>query len=169
MRIALLSDHLQVAPTLARWHADEWSSLMPDWSYEPALTELLTHTRRDTIPLTLLALDGPEVLGSASLIAEDLPGWEHLTPWLASVFVAPSTRGRGVGTRLVSEAARTAQRLGVSRLHLFTAGQADFYHRLGWTEFAKAELRGHPVVILALGLAEPNTGTVASFPTNGAS
>lgn len=152
MRIEFLADHLHLAPTLARWHADEWSSLVPDWSYEPALAELLTHTRRDTVPLTLVAIDGSEVLGSASLVTEDLPGWEHLTPWLASVFVSPATRGQGVGTQLVCEAARTAQRLGVARLHLFTPGQADFYRRLGWRELANAHLGAHPVQVLFLDL-----------------
>jgi predicted N-acetyltransferase YhbS len=155
MRIEPLADHEHLARTLARWHADEWSDLVPSWSYETLLAELAAHTRRDTIPLTLVALEGAELLGSASLLVDDLPGWEHLTPWLASVFVAPAARGRGVGTRLVTEAAGTAQRLGVERLHLFTAGQADFYRRLGWRDLARTRLGDHPVEVLSLDLKGP--------------
>jgi predicted N-acetyltransferase YhbS len=131
-RIEQLADYPHLAPTLARWHAEEWSGLVPEWTYENLLAELQSHTRPDAIPLTLVALDGDQPIGSASLVVEDLPGWEHLTPWLASVFVAVEARGRGIGAALVARAVETARDLGVERLHLFTEGQAEFYQRIGW-------------------------------------
>ncbi len=155
MRIELLADHLHLAPTLARWHSDEWSHLVPAWSYEALLAELLTRTPRDAIPLTVVALDGLAPLGSASLVVEDLPGWEHLTPWLASVYVATEARGRGVGTALVGAVVEAARGLGVGRLQLFTAGQAEFYERLGWHQVADAWLGDHPVRVLALEIEVP--------------
>lgn len=151
---------MDLAPTLARWHGEEWGDLLPDWGVRPALTELLTHTGRTLIPLTLVGMDGDRVLGSVSLIADDLPGWEHLTPWLASVFVAPDARGRGIGSRLVEEAEATAARLGYRRLHLFTSGQEPFYRRLGWVPLAATALRNHPVTVMMKDLvgADPPIG-----------
>ena len=148
MQIDPLVDHPGLAPILARWHGDEWEDLRPHWGYQAALDELRSHTNRDAIPFTLVALDGDLVLGSVSLIVEDLPGWEHLTPWLASVFVAPDARGRGVGTAMVEYAAQFASRLGITRLHLFTGGQEDFYRRLGWTALAASRLRDHDVLVM---------------------
>jgi predicted N-acetyltransferase YhbS len=152
MRIEPLADHPHLAPILARWHGAEWADLIPEWGPEAALAELLTHTNRDTIPITMVALDGDRLLGSVSLIVEDLAGWEHLTPWLASVFVAPDARSGGIGTALVTHATQLAARLGVSRLHLFTEGQLAFYERLGWHAFGNATSQSHPVTIMALDL-----------------
>lgn len=148
VRIVPLTDCPQVTDTLARWHGVEWADLFPGWSYQTALDEFAGHSNRDRIPLTLVALDDDEPLGSASLIVEDLPGWEHLTPWLASVFVRPPARGRGVARALIREIEANAQRLGVERLHLFTGGQVGFYQKLGWRELAPAFCQGHAVTVM---------------------
>jgi predicted N-acetyltransferase YhbS len=154
MDIVPLADRFDLAPTLARWHGEEWADLLPDWGHQPALAELMTHTNRDEIPVTLVGLEGDRLLGSVSLIKEDLPGWEHLTPWLASVFVAQEARGMGVGTQLVEYATRFAARLGHPRLHLFTGGQEAFYLRLGWVALATTALRGHPVTVMTKSLTK---------------
>lgn len=156
LTIEPLADHMALAPRLARWHAEEWADLIVGWDYPTALRELESHTNRDAIPMTMVALDGDDLLGSVSLIVEDLVGWEHLGPWLASVFVAPAARSRGVGTALVAHATGVARRLRVPRLHLFTEGQTDFYRRLGWQDLAPATSRGHPVTVMCLDLREPS-------------
>lgn len=163
MDIVPLADRFDLAPTLARWHGEEWADLLPDWGPQPALAELLTHTNRAAMPLTLVGLDGDRLLGSVSLIKDDLPGWEHLTPWLASVFVAPEARGSGIGTGLVEYATGFAARLGHPRLHLFTGGQEAFYLRLGWVVLATTVLRGHPVTVMTKALTTPD-GEVRPFP-----
>lgn len=160
MRIAPLADWMHLAPRLATWHGDEWADLLPNWGYQAALDELSTHTRRNEIPLTLVGLDGDRLLGSVSLLVDDLPGWEHLTPWLASVFVAPEARGLGVGRRLVERATALAGELGHRQLHLFTAGQAEFYRRLGWETLATPTFRDRPVTVMRRELAG---GIPASF------
>ncbi len=133
MRIEFLADHPDAIETLARWHYGEWRELIPDWSLEKARRELAEHTGRITIPTTLVALEGTEVVGSASLLVEDLPEWKQLTPWVASVFVAPAWRGRGVGSRLVARAVEVAGQTGAATVYLLTPGQEAFYRRLGWS------------------------------------
>src|SRR4051812_20450451 len=66
--------------------------------------KLACHAEPDSIPLTLVAAEGNEPVGSVSLVESDLTGWDHLTPWLASLYVRPDWRGQGIGKLLVGHA-----------------------------------------------------------------
>jgi predicted N-acetyltransferase YhbS len=148
MRIDYLADHLELAPLLASWHYQEWAALLPDWSRTQAEAELQSHTGRRQIPTTLVALQDGRLLGSASWLEADLDGWEHLSPWVASVFVIPEFRGRGLGRALVRRAVEEARALGVTVIYLFTAGQAGYYEKLGWELWQRTEHHGRDVVIM---------------------
>ncbi len=148
LRIEYLADHPELAPTLARWHYDEWRDLIPNWIYQIALDELLTHRHRAAVPTTFVAFRGEVLVGSASLLVEDLPEWNHLTPWVASVYVVPSQRGQKVGTQLVRHAVTVAGQLGVKTVYLLTPGQAEFYRRLGWSEVGEGAGE-QPYVVMA--------------------
>jgi predicted N-acetyltransferase YhbS len=148
MPIDYLADHLELAPVLAAWHHQEWGRLMPEWSHEQALAELQSHTGRCQVPTTFVALEDGRLVGSVSLLEDDLDGWEDLTPWLASLYVIPERRGQGLGTRLVKRVIEEAAALCVPTLYLFTAGQQAFYERLGWSLLERARHHDSEVVIL---------------------
>jgi predicted N-acetyltransferase YhbS len=150
MIIEYLADHMQFASTLAEWHYEEWKSLIPHWSREEAEAELRSHVNRLAIPTTFVALDNDHLVGSASLLASDLEGFEHLTPWLASVYVAPTYRGLGTGQMLVLRAVEDAERMACSSIYLWTAGQERFYRRLGWEEFQRIERHERELTIMRL-------------------
>jgi len=154
MRIDYLADHPDAAPLLAAWHHDEWRDLLPGWTLEQALAELRSHTGRRQIPTTFVAIEEDRLVGSASLLTADLDEWEHLTPWVASVYVVPDCRGRGVGRRLLARSVEEAHALGVDTVYLFTAGQEGYYARLGWAPLARARHHSHDVVIMRR-LTEP--------------
>jgi predicted N-acetyltransferase YhbS len=146
--IEYLADHPEFVPTLARWHHAEWSSLLPDWSRETAESELRSHTKRCNLPTTVVAIENFKLLGSASLLVTDLEGFEHLTPWLASVFVAPDFRGRGIGEALVRRIISESANIGHRSIYLWTAGQAEYYRRLGWEILQRTERQGNKLVIM---------------------
>lgn len=151
MRIEPLADHPARVATLAAWHHAQWSHLFDDWSLQIATDELRDHASRRDLPTTLVLIEGDELLGSVSLVLEDAPDLQHLgSPWLASLYVRPEVRGRGLGKALVRAAERLAAGQGVARLHLFTPEHADFYRQLGWSAFARAELRGTTVEVMAI-------------------
>ena len=148
LRTDYLADHLELAPWLAAWHYQEWATLLPEWSLAQALADLQSHAGRCQIPTTFVALEDDQPLGSASLLVSDLEGWEHLSPWLASVFVLPDFRGRGLGGQLVGRVVAEAKVLGVSALYLFTEDRAAYYQRLGWEFFQSTQHHGREVVIM---------------------
>jgi GNAT superfamily N-acetyltransferase len=76
----------------------------------------------------------------------------HLSPWLATVYVAPEYRGQGIGSALVRRIAEEAAALGVPRLHLYAQDQMGFYVRLGWQAVESLEYRGCLVTVMALDL-----------------
>ncbi len=88
----------------------------------------------DPIPFALIAHDGMDFLGTASVIASDLAERPQLTPWVAAVWVEPSARQRGVGGALVNRAAQGCFDLGFGRAYLCARPQrAVYYERLGWS------------------------------------
>jgi len=156
VEIAELAHHLGLTPMLAHWHHDAWAHLYESWDLATAEAELLAMDRPGRIPTTWVAFDGPSrdaahVLGSVSLIDDDeLPGFEHLRPWLASLFVSPVARNQGVGRRLTAHVVAQARALGEARVHLFCAGQERYYARLGWRTVARASAQGEPVAVMAI-------------------
>jgi predicted N-acetyltransferase YhbS len=147
--ICPLADRPELAPVLARWHYDEWNWLYANWSYADALAELRGHSDCDRIPTTLVAVEGDKLLGSVSLVAEDLPGHAHVSPWLASLYVRPDRRGAGLGGRLLEHAVAEARRLGVRRLYLFTPHHESYYAARGWSAMERGSAGGRPVVIMS--------------------
>ena len=103
---------------------------------------------RDSIPITFVAYRNSDLIGSVSLDLSDLPLFDHLSPWLASLYVQTPFRGQGVGRALVHHLQSFALSRGIGRLYLWTAGSTQFYERCGWVEFASATHRSRPIKLM---------------------
>ncbi|MDA2938541.1 GNAT family N-acetyltransferase [Acidobacteria bacterium AH-259-A15] len=132
LRIEYLADHPELLPQIARWQYGEWGHLNPGDSIERRIRTLQGHLNRDCIPMTLVALLDSVAVGSASFVEHDLPDRKDLSPWLASVFVLPDHRRRGIGSALVRRVVDEAYRLKISPIFLFTWDQESLYRSLGW-------------------------------------
>jgi monoamine oxidase/GNAT superfamily N-acetyltransferase len=147
---------LELGGLLAAWHVAEWAHLYDGWDRAAARAEFAAMGVPGRVPTTLMAFDGAgrtpaAVLGSISLLDDDdLPGYAHLTPWLASLYVRPDARGRGIGRHLVREAVGLARHLGIERLHLFTDDAEAYYLALGWRTTAHPDVRGHHAAVMVL-------------------
>jgi N-acetylglutamate synthase-like GNAT family acetyltransferase len=133
MSIEYLADRLEFLPTLAQWQHAEWGHANPGDSVEARKARLQDSTNHDRIPLTVVAVEDGEVLGSASLVEHDIDTRLDLSPWLASVFVGPEHRRQGTGAELVRRIMREATKLKVPLLYLYTVHSEAFYAKLGWT------------------------------------
>jgi N-acetylglutamate synthase-like GNAT family acetyltransferase len=148
MKIENLADHPEALRVLAEWQHAEWGYLRPGDTVEKRMVRLQGYANRDRIPLTVVALEEDNVLGSASLIAHDMDTRMELTPWLAGVFVGDAYRRRGIGAELVRRIMAEAGALEVPLLYLYTVHSERFYAALGWTLLERTAYRGHDVVIM---------------------
>ena len=102
----------------------------------------------DRVPVAFVALDDSDaIVGTASLIFDDLEG-DPRNPWLASVFVPPAHRKKGIASALVRTVEDTARRLGYARLYLFTSTAPDLYAGLGWRALERRDYRGEHIQIM---------------------
>jgi predicted N-acetyltransferase YhbS len=148
MRIEYVADCPEALPIVARWQHAEWGHLRANDSVEKRMVRLQGSPERDRIPFTVVAFDGDEVLGSASLVAHDMETRMELTPWLAGVFVGEAYRRRGIGAALVRRIMIEAGKLKVPLLYLYTVHSEKFYAALGWTLLERTTYRDQPVVIM---------------------
>ncbi len=149
MTIVPLLRHPEHRARLAALHGAEWRHLYEDgWDEATALAELAAE-RAEGLPRTLVALDDDGALaGSVSLVLRDLPSRPDLDPWLASLYVLPAWRGRGLGGRLVRAIEAEGSALGFDRLFAFTESATPFFVGLGFTVLERAEAAGHPIDLL---------------------
>lgn len=148
MKIGYLADHPQYITMTAKWIFDEWGHQSPNTTLESIEDRFCGHLNRKEIPFTVLAMEGEEPIGTASLVFHDLKDRQDLSPWLSGVYVLPNQRGKGIGTKLVKVIELLAAQLGEDQLYLFTPDRESFYTRLGWTVLERTQLRNKDFVIM---------------------
>ncbi len=153
MQLSLLLKEQEYTAQVAAWEHAEWSFLLPDETL-PEAHERLASQRRDALPLTLIALEpGPDtgsgLLGCVTLDQTDLPSHDDLTPWLASLYVPPAFRGRGVGRRLADAVGELAKARGHPKLYLYTWEHKARYARWGFRTLRKGSVAGRDVIVVA--------------------
>lgn len=144
-RIARLCDYPEFAEICAQWDETEWPRT-------PQIEDFFSDHYRQAaahdgpqLPQTWIALElaqqtGGHALrpvGMTSLIADDHPDFTELSPWLASAYVVPEYRGRGIFRALHNAAVRFArERMGLT--HLYVYSPVDFTRLGNWQ--ARAEI-----------------------------
>lgn len=148
MPIVALLDHPEFIARLAALHLPQWRAAHPAWTLDDWRVEFERHAL-GALPYTLLALDDAgELLGSASLIEDDMDGCNTYTPWLANVLVLPAARGLGTGGALIAAIEAEAARRSFSTLYLFTEDQQALYRRRGWAPLEECRFKGKAVSIM---------------------
>jgi N-acetylglutamate synthase-like GNAT family acetyltransferase len=150
--IAYLADFPGDVDAIASWLHAEWGWFTPGSTLEDRREKLARHLNRDVLPLAIVARQNGRPVGTAALRVNDMDSRPNLTPWLASVYVRPSCRGRGLGTELITRIEREALRLGFDRLYLVTFDGAAFYAARGWTIHERTSYRTEPVVVMQMRL-----------------
>jgi len=150
LKIESIADHLDLVEVIAAWHWNEWGHCDPSGSLESWTEGLRRRTLRDRIPTTYVAFEGDRLVGSVTLVDNDMATRPDLCPWLAGLYVIPEARVRGVGSALVRHAVAKVAEMGIPRLYLYTSITRRFYEKLGWQPIAEDFYEGEHVTIMAI-------------------
>ena len=146
--ITPLVERPDLAAQVAAWGFAEWGHLNPGETLKQRVIRIQGKMNLDRVPVAFVALgDAGGIVGTASLIFDDLEG-DPRNPWLASVFVPPEHRRKGIASALVRSVEETARRLGYSRLYLFTSTAPDLYAGLGWRALERRDYRGEQIQVM---------------------
>ncbi|MBM3627519.1 MAG: GNAT family N-acetyltransferase [Alphaproteobacteria bacterium] len=143
-----LAERPQFVELVAAWGFAEWGHLAPGRTLAQRVERVRAGLDPSRVPVVFVALDAAgRPAGTAQLMFDDIEG-DPRNPWLASVYVPPEARGRGVAKLLVRAAEDAARRLGYARLHLFTASAPALYAGLGWQARETRDYRGEEIVVM---------------------
>jgi predicted N-acetyltransferase YhbS len=148
VRIAPLVERPDLAAQVAAWGFAEWGHLNPGQTLDQRVIRIQGKMNVDRVPIAFVALDDDGgIVGTASLIFDDLEG-DPRNPWLASVYVPPEQRKKGIASALVQTVEDAARRLGYTRLYLFTSTAPKLYADLGWRPLEQRDYRGDHIQIM---------------------
>lgn len=157
MRIVSIADRPDLIEVVAQWQFDEWGRLESGDSLEARVDDLRGQLEARTgIAATFVALEDDEPIGTASVVEQTetiyraSPRQRDLTPWLASVYVPPGHRGRGIATALVRHAVAHVAACEVSPFYLFTDGARGLYERCGWRVIGTDRYGGLEMTIMTI-------------------
>ena len=136
-QVQQLSECLQHLEAVGNWIFHQWWSRRCD-SAEVVSAWLRTHTQKDKVPYTVVALVGGIPVGSCSVIQNDCVHRPQYSPWVAAVFVKPEMRHRGIASAMLQEAAAIARRADVKGLYIDCLGvTAPVYEKNGWKVYER--------------------------------
>lgn len=137
LQIASLADRPDLVPICAAWNHAEWGKFSGS-TLEQTVKAFNDISREDDGQIARVALWNEQPAGLALLIHNDLETHPHLKPWVASVFVAPDYRSKGIAKGLVGAIEDAARELGYAEAYLYT-DKPDLYRQIGWSDFEDLE------------------------------
>ena len=105
-------------------------------------------TQPDEYETALIAFVDGGLAGICLLVLHEFEASHDVSPWLASRYVAPEYRKRGVARRLVTAIEDQARGHGVARLHLYTGDAEKFYLKCGWSLAEQGFADGEPYAFM---------------------
>lgn len=128
LEIKHLGDCSEYVELVTNWMWKEWGNKENYKRYETIVKHSL---KKDNLPQTFVAFMGEEPVGTVGLWRCDLMSRQDLYPWLASLYVIPQYRGKGIGTELQKFLIKYSKDLGYDEIFLYT-DLDDYYEKTGW-------------------------------------
>lgn len=148
VQIERLNCHSSDVEVVSNWTFYAWGERHPEKTFEAWVKETRADCGLGGIPSVFVARANGRPIGTASLTADDMRHRPELGPWLASVFVLPAWRGRGIASAMVNRVEAEAREASLARLYLYTPDQQALYARLGWQTMESLSYLGEVVTLM---------------------
>ena len=157
--VSRLCDVPLFAPFLAAAHAREWGHLYANWNQDTALSDFQMEKGNTDLPTTwVIHHQSGALVGSVSLLMDDLPGHRDLNPWLASLFVFPEFRNLGLGRILVQKALDVLCNHQFPHAFLFTENKTSFFSKFNFGIHGQTKAEGHEAILMKWTNPKPING-----------
>lgn len=123
-----LSDHQEYIDTVTNWLWKEFENENNYNFFESIIKNSLT---KNKLPLTFIAMENNELVGTIGLWRSDLMSRQDLFPWLSALFVKKNFRGKSIGQKLQNFLIDYCRKVGFTELFLYT-DICDYYEKTGW-------------------------------------
>lgn len=130
INLNILHDRPAFVQLCIDWDNEVWPRTPEiDDFFSEHYTQAATHTNGQVPQAWVLTAD-EKPIGMVSIINDDHPDFTHFTPWLASMYIIPSYRGRGF-FKLMHDAAVAYAKTYKPSAALYVHSHIDFT-RYGW-------------------------------------
>lgn len=150
MTIGMLYDYPEFTDTVIKWLNREFGDEKSFHFYKGIIEHSLEENR---IPITFVAFDSGELLGTVGIWRGDLLSRQDLFPWLSALVVNPQYRNKGIGQMLQKFALQYCQSKGIKEIFLYT-DLVGYYEKSGWVLFDSGyEYSGQKITIYRHGIS----------------
>ncbi len=142
VQMKYLKEHPEYISELARWFEAEWAPYYGLEGPGDAEKDLQASLNTDSLPLTFIAIEQKQILGTISLKEKSI-SHDHLGPWLAALLVGDKYQGKGIERKLLIEAEQQARNLGFDSIYISTQKAKSLLDLNKWERIDTASsLRG---------------------------
>ena len=128
MEIHCLANHLEFKEKIIEWLNDEFGGESSRAFYK----EIIEHSLEEMkLPITFVAIENHEVIGTVGIWRGDLLSRQDLFPWISALVVRQDYRNKGVGQALQKFALNYCQSHNFGDVYLYTDIE-NYYEKMGW-------------------------------------
>ena len=131
--------------------ADDWRKF-----YENAMSSdynswNLLGTDQEHLFMAIREHDGKsEVVASIAICDfDDFEEFRQYKPWIAAFIVREDLRGSGIGSQVLKLAEEKAIGYGITKIHLWTEGERDFYSKRGYQFLEQMNKPGRKIDLMS--------------------
>ncbi len=146
IKIYRLENKPDFAKEVSDWIESSWG-ILPIHDYFKAI--LGRQKWYLNYPVTLIATSNEKIIGTVSLLLNDLETRPEINPWIGCLFVKEEYRKNGVGSILMNEIEKFfASNFFTETCYLFTEDQDQLYRKLGWSFVEMDTYHGRKIAIM---------------------
>lgn len=113
-----------------------WSQWGSEQNYRFYYDCMLHSMKSDNgLPRFYIAVLNDSIIGTYTLLRNDLISRQDIFPWLACLYVVPEHRGQNIGAQMLKHSLQEARKMGHDNVYLCT-DLDGYYEKFGWVHFS---------------------------------